>query len=66
MTAEQVKQSFRERGLTFTDWAKNNGFDRNDVYRVLNGQIKAYRGTGHDIAVKLGMKPDPASFKKAA
>lgn len=58
MTPEQVKQKFRTEGRTFTDFAKQHGFDRNDVYRVLNGQLKGYRGTGHEIAVKLGLKPN--------
>lgn len=66
MTAEQVKQQFRERGLTFTTWAAEHGFDRNDVYRVLNGQLKGNYGVGHHIAVKLGMKPNPALEKQAA
>lgn len=66
MTADQVKRQFRERGLTFTKWAAEHGFDRNDVYRVLNGQLKGNYGVGHDIAVRLGMKPNPALEKQAA
>lgn len=56
--AEKVKQRFRQRGETFTSWAKQNGYTRNEVYRVLNGQAKANYGKAHDIAVKLGLK-DP-------
>jgi gp16 family phage-associated protein len=56
MSAEQVKQNFQQRGITFTQWAKENGYTRNEVYRVLNGQAKALYGRGHEIAVKLGMK----------
>lgn len=41
MTAEQVKALFRQRGITFTRWAEENGYNRNEVYRVLNGQSKA-------------------------
>lgn len=66
MTAEQIKNQFREHGLTFTDWAAKHGFDRNDVYRVLNGQLKGNYGKGHDIAVRLGMKPDTALEQQAA
>jgi gp16 family phage-associated protein len=66
MTAEQVKQQFRANGTTFTEWALEHGFDRNDVYRVLNGQLKGNYGKGHEIAVLLGMKPDPALDRKAA
>lgn len=56
LTAEQVKERFRQRGKTFTEWAEENGYTRNEVYRVLNGQAKANYGKAHDIAVKLGMK----------
>lgn len=66
MTPEQIKRQFRERGITFTDWAKQNGFDRNDVYRVLNGQLKGHYGTGHRIAVALGMKSAASDNRKAA
>jgi len=59
LTAEQVKERFRQRGKTFTAWAEENGYTRNEVYRVLNGQAKANYGKAHEIAVKLGMKlPD--------
>lgn len=57
MTSEQLKMKFNEEGKTFSDWAKQNGYQRRDVYLVLNGQCKARRGKGHDIAVKLGLKP---------
>ncbi|HBL7015544.1 DNA-binding protein [Serratia marcescens] len=60
MTPEQVKAIYRERGITMTQWAKENGYSRNEVYRVLNGQAKAHYGKAHEIAVKLGLKPDTA------
>ncbi|HHU1705518.1 DNA-binding protein [Escherichia coli] len=56
MTAAQVKALFRQRGITFTRWAEENGYNRNEVYRVLNGQTKARYGKSHEIAVKLGLK----------
>lgn len=56
MTAEQVKAQFRQRGITFTRWAEDHGYTRNEVYRVLNGQVKANYGKSHEIAVKLGLK----------
>ena len=28
MTAEQVKALFRQRGITFTRWAEENGYNR--------------------------------------
>ena len=57
MTSEQVKSLFRQRGITFTRWAEENGYNRSEVYRVLNGQAKANYGKSHEIAVKLGLKP---------
>lgn len=59
MSSEQVKRRFRQQGITFTEWADQNGYPRNEVYRVLNGQSKAYYGRAHEIAVKLGLKSDP-------
>ena len=58
MTAEQVKHRLRRQGITVTAWAAEHGYSRNAVYRVLNGQYKAFYGQAHEIAVKLGMKPD--------
>lgn len=57
--AQKVKDSFRQNGLTFTAWAREHGYRVNDVYRVLNGQVKANYGKGHEIAVKLGLKETP-------
>ena len=59
MSADQVKRHFKQRGITFTDWAAANGYKRSEVYRVLNGQAKAHYGKAHEIAVKLGLKADP-------
>lgn len=56
MTPDQVKKRFQENGVTFTEWATSNGYTRNEVYRVLNGQAKAHYGKAHEIAVKLGLK----------
>ncbi|MCX7208077.1 MAG: DNA-binding protein [Proteobacteria bacterium] len=56
MTPAQIKSKFRREGKTFTEWAAQHGYTRNQVYRVLNGTDKAHYGKAHDIAVKLGMK----------
>ena len=60
LSADQVKENFRRVGKTITQWATENGYTRNEVYRVLNGQAKAHYGKAHDIAVKLGLKPSAA------
>ena len=57
MTPAQVKARFRQQGKTITEWAAENGYTRNAVYRVLNGFDKANYGRAHEIAVKLGIKP---------
>lgn len=57
LTSEQVKKEFHRTGKTVTQWAAENGYTPQGVYRVLNGQVKANYGKGHEIAVKLGMKP---------
>lgn len=59
MTPQQRKAQFIARGESIAAWADKHKFRRPDVYRVLNGQSPALRGTQHLIAVKLGIKPDP-------
>lgn len=66
LTPDQVKARFHERGETFTDWAKRNGYSRHAVYRVLNGFDKGRYGQAHEIAVKLGLKPDRTGELRAA
>lgn len=56
MTPEQVKAGLREQGITITQWASDNGYSRDLVYRVLNGFTKASYGKSHEVAVKLGLK----------
>lgn len=56
MTPNQFKETLRKQGKTITDWARENGFPRQEVYRVLNGQSKAYYGQAHNIAVAMGIK----------
>ena len=58
MTPEQIKQRFRQRGITFSQWARDNGYPINRVLRVLNGFEKGYYGKSHEIAVKLGLKAE--------
>ena len=55
-TPQQVLKAMRRRGETITDWAKSNGFSRQQVANVLNGRAKGHWGKSHVIAVKLGIK----------
>ena len=59
MTANEVKAKFKYEGKTITQWALDNGYNRNSVYRVLNGFDKANYGRAHEIATKLGLKNAP-------
>lgn len=56
-TPEQVKREFRQAGRKFSEFARENNYPQNAVYRVLNGCDKAAYGRAHEIAVKLGLKP---------
>ena len=62
MTPDQIKKRFRQRGVTITQWAAEQGYSRHAVYRVLNGFDKGNYGQAHDIAVKIGLKPPPDSL----
>ncbi|ADX03004.1 MULTISPECIES: DNA-binding protein [Acinetobacter calcoaceticus/baumannii complex] len=62
---DQVKKDFEKKGETITDWALAHGFDRHDVYKVLNGQAKCKRGKGHEIAVALGLKQGTSQMTNA-
>ena len=59
-TPDQVRERFRREGKALSDWAKENGYRPEQVYRVMAGINKGYYGKAHVIAVKLGLKPNPA------
>lgn len=61
LTPEQVKEKFRARGMTLKQFAEQQGFAVNDVYRVMSGSRKGLYGKGHEIAVALGLKANPHS-----
>lgn len=52
----QIKNEFRDKGITFSDWARKNNFSVELVYRVLKMNRIPIRGESHKIAVKLGIK----------
>ena len=47
-------------GITPAKWAAREGFDPKTVYAVLSGNRRAIRGDSLQIAIKLGLRPDPA------
>jgi hypothetical protein len=62
LTPDQLKAKFEREGRTFAQWARDNGYTENEVYRVVNGFAKGKRGKAHKIAVQLGLKVDPDKF----
>lgn len=55
-TPDQVRKEMEARGETLAAFARSNGFDPKDVYRVMGGVFKGKYGRSHQIAVKLGLK----------
>jgi gp16 family phage-associated protein len=55
----EVRKGFRERGQTIRDWARQHAFEPALVYALLAGRVAGTRGRSHEIAVALGLKPDP-------
>lgn len=42
-------------GMTVTEWAQKNGFDRTVVYSVLLGKTVGLRGSSRRVAEALGL-----------
>lgn len=59
MTIDQFKSLLRCQGKTIRQWAEENNFPPEAVYRVLNGVLKGNHGRAHDILARAGIKqPD--------
>lgn len=56
ITVEQLKAKLSREGRTIKQWADENGYDIQTVYKVVGGTRKALYGRGHEIAVRLGIK----------
>ncbi len=55
-TPQQVRERMRRDGKTLKQWALENGYRPNNVYRVMGGIDKGYYGQAHEIAMRLGLK----------
>ena len=68
-TREQVLADFKEAGITYSEWARANGFHRMTVVDLLRGTRQGLRGESHRCAVALGLKAgvvvDVSKFKPA-
>ncbi|WP_308446908.1 MULTISPECIES: DNA-binding protein [Neisseria] len=56
LTPDELKEKFKNDGITFSGWARENGYRPQEVIRVVNGFSKANYGKGYEIAKKLGLK----------
>ncbi|WP_419629365.1 DNA-binding protein [Thiolapillus sp.] len=63
---KEIRKCFEDEGLTISEWAAAHGFNRGEVYAVLSGRVKGVRGRAHQIAVELGLKPDPHKSSETA
>lgn len=55
-TPQEIKAEWLRKGVTQNDWARKHGFVPSAVSQVINGKNSARKGTGHKIAVMLGLK----------
>ena len=51
-----LKKRYEKEGLSLAEFARQNGYTVNEVYRVTGGFTNCLRGKSHEIAVKLGLK----------
>lgn len=53
---QEIRAEWNRMGLSQAEWARKNGFSPATVSQVLNGKNNCARGSGHAIAVTLGIK----------
>lgn len=53
---QQVRDYFSSNGMSVAQWARDNDFSPDLVYRILKNNRIPKRGESHKIAVKLGIK----------
>lgn len=58
MTIPRFKSWLRSQGKTIRQWAEENGFPPNAVYRALNGIEKGHYGQSYAILAAAGIKRD--------
>lgn len=52
----RVRREMLAAGISQAEWARANGFTRQQVADVLTGRRLCLRGAGHAVAVALGLK----------
>lgn len=59
MTVAQFKALLRRQGKTIRQWAEENGFPPEAVYRTFNGVLKGNYGRANEIRTRAGItQPD--------
>ena len=53
---QEVKDDFSAAGISIAEWARDNQFSPDLVYRIFKNNKIPKRGESHKIAVKLGIK----------
>jgi gp16 family phage-associated protein len=56
---DEVRERFRESGISVAWWARQRGFSLPLVYSVLSGRSQATRGESFRIGVALGLRSPP-------
>ena len=56
LTPQEIRSAWLRIGMTQNEWARKHGFNYATVSQVLTGKNTGSRGTGHKIAVMLGLK----------
>lgn len=59
--SQELREQFRNEGVTIAVWARKNGFRPDEVYAALSGRTRGDRGRAHKVAVALGLKPRPSA-----
>lgn len=63
-TPVQAREWLDRHGVPVSEWARQNGFDPAVVFSLLSGRTRGRWGQAYEAAVKLGLRPAPATNEK--
>jgi gp16 family phage-associated protein len=55
-TPQDIREEWFRKGITQGQWSREHGFAGSAVSQVLAGKNRCRKGTGHRIAIALGLK----------
>lgn len=55
-TPQEIRDEWFRKGMTQSQWARDHGIAGSVVSSVMNGQNRCRKGTGHRVAIMLGLK----------